>query len=296
MNVYEITEREIDEGELDEFLSVYFERDERSKHYFKRGYYNSRNQCIATKSYQSVITGFCVAWKQAFHPNCTYIAIACEERELFFKLLQQLEYKKNIDYPLQTSVWDPSSSLHNLYMVNNFKEVRKTIEPSLNLSDVFNAEEGTYPGLVKSFEDIKKDSELSRRIVELAKNTYESTHSINPPGIHSFDTWKSLVFEDDVNLKGSLAIIENDEVLAFAILHHSEVDNRIEFGWRGTANQEEIYLIKVITQLQIQYAKSQGYDYIDAEIDDTDCFAVEMYKHFPFSEAAPLVTYQKRSP
>jgi hypothetical protein len=79
------------------------------------------------------------------------------------------------------------------------------------------------------------------------------------------------------------------------LLHYSDSPNKFEFGWRGTRHNADIELMLMLTAHQVNFAEKNGINSIEAEVDSTDNFSIEMLKFFPFSPSPSLLTFQKRS-
>ncbi len=52
------------------------------------------------------------------------------------KLLGKIESLETIDLPLQTSIWETSVNIKELYDKNGFKEIRRTYMPTLQVYDL----------------------------------------------------------------------------------------------------------------------------------------------------------------
>ncbi|MBP3951792.1 hypothetical protein [Bacillus suaedae] len=148
---------------------------------------------------------------------------------------------------------------------------------------------------IETLDCIRKDEHLKKKLTSLVKETYEATHRDNPPRKNDLHAWENLIFSKDTLVNHSyIAISENKEILAFALLHEGEEDNTLEFGWRGTKGETDLNLIILLTAIQIRSTKIGGYKYIVGEIDTTDVYSKEMFRKFPFSPSPSLITYQKR--
>ena len=263
---------------------------------------SKKHICMYEAYENGEIVGLLTAWESDFHPYCTYFSIALKPF-LNFKaeamLLESLEKTQDIYYPLQTSIWETSYRLKTFYEGNEFKEKRKTYMPILNSIKVdVNLVFGDVlaPDLIiRDFDSIKNNELLRSELIKLVKENYSKTHSINPVGEHDLNKWEKLIFNHETILKGSYFAKKDDDIIAYSLLHFSEAPYMYEFGWRGTREQAEIRIMLLLTALQVNFAADNSVDMIEAEVDSTDHFAIEMLKFFPFSPASALLTFQKKA-
>jgi hypothetical protein len=293
----------ITEVQMNELLQSCFGEVEHSVDYHLRGFTSPNQVCSVASKLDDNLIGSAIAWKMKFHPYCTYISITAHpfyEDEVNDNLLKYMESYKDIQFPLQTTVWESASSLIRILKEKDFKEVRRTNITTLNISLVPPMEElirkfqlEPHLNKVKSLQDIASNEDLKAKVVHLAWETYKNTHTINPLGVHDLDVWEKMVFGEDTILEGSYIIVENSDIIAFALLHNSDEYNQLEFGWRGVQNHAASHLIILLTVNQVKYAQRMGTRVLEAEIDDTDPYSMEMLKCFPFSPSPTLLTFQK---
>jgi hypothetical protein len=285
-----------------ELLSSCFGHDEGIKQYFMQGLHSPNNLCSIAAKKGELLVGLAVAWRKSFHPYCTYISITAYplfRDGLKILLLTHLEAYEETIFPLQTSIWETSYDLKSFYEKNGFKEIRRTYTTTLPVSIV--PERRTIihhlqlmeQPTVKNFTELYSNEEIKTNLVKLVKDSYEKTHIANPLGVHDLKTWEQLVLGKETILEGSYVVINGNEVVAFSMLHDSDTPEKLEFGWRGTKEDIDSNLIVLLTSYQIEYAKHQGFELIEGEIDTTDPFSLEMLKHFPFSPSPAFITYQK---
>jgi len=287
---------------LKDLLSKWVENDEFTQTHFLRGVKSKNNFCTYEAYEEGRLVGLLTAWTSDFHPYCTYFSIATNpflDNKVEALLLQSLYKTPGIRFPLQTLIWETSYRLKTFFEDNEFVVIRRTYMPMLRSSkieinqvfaDVLAAHELT----IKNLNSIKDNELLKFELTSLVKENYSRTHSKNPVGELDLLKWEKLIFNDETNLKGSYIALKDNEIIAYSLLHFSETPNMFEFGWRGTRNYMDIRVMLMLTSLQVNFAAENGVDFIEAEIDSTDHFAIEMLKFFPFSSAPALLTFQKK--
>ncbi|CAG9622069.1 hypothetical protein [Sutcliffiella rhizosphaerae] len=285
---------------LKEVLSKWLGDDTFSQQYFLRGL-NTKHRLCTYEAYESEkLVGLITAWNSEFHPYCTYFAMVTEAHmgyEIETVLVNALLNVEKIKFPLQTSIWESSYRLKSFYEQSEFLEVRRTYMPSLMVSKV--DIEGIFPEFnqqdiyIKDMKSIGNQQELIIQLINLVKKNYEVSHTINPVSVQSFETWKKLIFNKDLIEDGSYIVLKDNEIHAYSLLHYSNTPNKLDFGWRGTKNNNDMRLMLMLTALQINYAEKKGIHTIEAEVDSTDKFSIEMLKFFPFSPTPSLLTFQK---
>lgn len=282
-------------------LSLCFSNDIHSKSFFERGWKSSNKIGTYIALYKYDVIGAITTWKTKFHPNCTYMSLVIHplyrNNGVENQLLKYVE-KQDISYPLQTSVWETNYFLKNYYAESGFKEIRRTYLSLLPIKKIQDLEvslikEYSQTSIsIKSLNEINEDESLKKKLILLAKETYEVNHRDNPPGINDLQTWEKLIFNNDTLMESSyIAISEDSDILAYALLHEGE-NNILEFGWRGTKSIINSNLLILLSAIQIRDAKAKGYEYIEGEIDTTDPYSIEIFKVFPFSPSPSLITYQ----
>lgn len=256
------------------------------------------NICTFTAYNEDNMIGLLTAWKNNFHPYCTYFALAINPvygNEIAHKLLHCIE--DNVIHPIQTTVWETSYFLKSFYEQAGFKEIRRTYMPRLNVAPIniqtYNNQLKPTQGFIYSLKDIEANHDLRSKLIHLVRDTYKKTHTANPVGTIDENQWGKLIFEDDTILEASYVILSNDDIVGFALLHASDMPKTLEFGWRGTKNVVDRSALLTLCLNQIKYAKDNQYEFIDAEIDTTDPFQIELMKHLPFAPAPTLITFQK---
>ncbi|WP_029191053.1 hypothetical protein [Ornithinibacillus scapharcae] len=99
--------------------------------------------------------------------------------------------------------------------------------------------------------------------------------------------------EDLIEEGSYLYLNDNNEILAYSLLHHSEIEDRVEFGWKGSNHISNKEKINLLVELQINFAKRKGFRLLEGEFDDMDAYAMEVLNHFSFPRDTVLLTYQK---
>ncbi|MGD6777034.1 GNAT family acetyltransferase [Sutcliffiella horikoshii] len=286
---------------IKEVLYNWLGDDEFSCHYFLRGLKNKNTICTYAAYEKEKLVGLITAWNSEIHPYCTYFSMVTGPHiryDIEFELLNYLLNTKKIKQPLQTSIWETSYRLKAFYEQNEFLEVRRTYTPSLNVSKVdleqiipqFN-QQGIS---IKDLGSIADHQALKFQLINLVKENYEKAHIVNPVSNQSNDWWERQIFNTDLIENGSYILIIDSEIYAYSLLHHSNTPDKYEFGWRGTRYDVDIRLMLMLTAHQINFAEKNGIKFIEAEVDSTDNFSIEMLKFFPFSPAPALLTFQKK--
>lgn len=285
---------------IKEILSNWVWDDDFSYRYFLRGI-NSKNNICTYEAYDNeMLIGLITAWKSEFHPYCTYFAMVTKPHiglEIESILIEALYNFKEIELPLQTSFWESSYRVKSFYEEIGFFEVRRTYSPLLKTSNIdYKQVFPEFNGLdifIQDLNIIGNNKELKFKLIDLVRENYEKAHTVNPVGVHSIQKWEELIFNEDTVPSGSYIILKDNEIQAYSLLHYSNIPNQFEFGWRGTRENTDLRLMLMLTASQINFAIENGVKYIEAEVDTTDYFSLEMLKFFPFSPAPSLLTVQK---
>ena len=293
-----------DKEKIEAIISAFTEN-RHSVEYFMRGIQRNIPICCFEAYDEREIVGVITAWRTHFHPYCTYFSVIVNplysHEQVEMKLLQHVRSFQGVLLPLQTSVWETDHRLRSFYEQAGFEEIRRTYSPSLklhslsisngDLTDIERAEHLT----VRSLDEVMNNAELKSQLIILVRDTYQKTHTANPVGIVDLDYWEELIFAEDILLEGSYMALNGCEIKSFALLHESSDATKLELGWRGIRDQSDMRILLMLTANQISYAKDSGYTYLDAEIDTTDPYALEILGCFPFAPSPALITYQLRS-
>ena len=286
---------------IEGFLSECLRNDALTYNYLLRGLKSNNNVCTYEAYENERLVGVITAWKTEFHPYCTYFSMATELQfnyEIESLLIESLYNIKGIEYPLQTSVWETAYRHKTFFEKNEFTEIRRTYMPVIRsfIVDVKKAFADilTQDLTVIDFKCIKNNQNLKISLINLIKENYSKIHAENPLGEHNQDKWEKLIFNEDVVQEGSYIVLINDEIIAYSLLHYSDTSSKYEFGWRGTSEKADISFVLLLTAHQLNFAEANGVEFIEAEVDTTDYFSIEMLKFFPFSPAPTLLTLQRR--
>ncbi|WP_042149531.1 hypothetical protein [Paucisalibacillus sp. EB02] len=251
--------------------------------------------CAFTSYHQTEMIGFLVSWKSSFHPFCTYFDVIHHPNHTtcIGELMEKLEENlKEEDYPLQTGVHE-NSFLDNYYREKNFDLIRKTYLPTIHLpyQGITSREPTNFE--IRTLEDILPGQ--MEQLVRLVKRIYEETHLVNPVAEFELDRWKGLIFAEDLIRQGSYVLVDKkEEIISYSLLHASESNGTVEFGWKGTRDRSEIETINLLVSSQIEYGKRKGYKKLEGEFDTTDPYALEVLNHFGFPKSPVWITYQKK--
>lgn len=246
--------------------------------------------------------GFCSIWKNSFHPESLYFIIFVEpkyQRKGIGTLLYQHILSINKDYKyLQSSIWKSGNAGEYFLLNKNFRLFRETVEPSLNTfeTDTSFIDSADYHKVnsyeIKSLSHVEFDNEYLD-FLGLVKDCYREAHLDNPVGDISMETWRRLV-ETDLIPEGSYIVKSAEKIIAFALLHELD-DSSYDLGWRGVHANYDLEMnniTKSLTYKQIEYAKRNNIEYLNAEIDTTDKWSMVMLNELPFKEADKWLTYQ----
>lgn len=261
-----------------------------------------RMRCGFSAFDKNKLIGAVFAWKNDFHPQCTYFRLVIspeyKTEKIAGLLLSKIQGQDAVNYPLQTSIWETNAGLSEFYKVNGFEKIRKTFIPRLVLSDVEKFKSIKNDNIdysVKTVAEIITDYDLMEKLVQLVKRVYEQTHTANPVAEMSLDKWKSLILSEDTLTDGSYSYIDSTsgDILAFSLLHESDSSDTVELGWSGSTNHSSIELIPQLILQQIIFAEEKEYKYMEGEFDTTSKFAMEVLRTIPFPSSAAWVTFQK---
>ncbi|UNL83319.1 GNAT family N-acetyltransferase [Priestia koreensis] len=243
------------------------------------------------------LAGIVFSWSNSFHPFCTYIRILCHpcyrHLQVEEKLVEKALDNRKDSLPLQTSIWETSVSLKELYTKKGFKEIRRTYMTTLKVAHVvehpFDRSENAE---LKTLADIEANKHLTDELAGLVKRHYEETHLDNPVAHFSVSEWKDMIFADDVMKNGSYVLVDQSErhIAAYSFLHEGSQENFVELGWFGASDDEA--LILPIIQQQILDSLNNGIELITGEFDTTSTYAMNVLKHFPFAPSPTWITYR----
>lgn len=248
--------------------------------------------------FENQLVGILIAWKNEFHPYCTYLRLLSNplfsndiEEKLLSKVEREIEY-----FPLQMSIWETSTKLQGVLERSGFKEIRRTYMPTLNVSDIknvvtLNTKENQN---IKSLGEIVCNEKLIEKLTRIVKKNYQQAHLANPVAERSIETWKKMILSKDIIQNGSYVYLDNEKnIIAYSFLHESDKKSAFELGWCGSSDsQTRSYIIHLVKR-QIRYAINHDIHSIIGEFDTTDLNAMEILKQFPFLPCPTWITYQK---
>lgn len=247
------------------------------------------------------LIGVTVAWTNSFHPHCTYFRILSnpfyKRSGVEEKLLSTIKEVEIIVCPLQTSIWETSVSLREMYEKNGFDEIRRTYMPTLKVADVkdylpsYNKKD-----VIKTLAEVLTNEVLSEKLMRIVKRNYEKTHVVNPVAENEWQDWEKRILSDDVVLDGSYVYLDADEkgILAYSFLHESDTNDTLELGWCGVSDNQNKSLISRLIYDQIRYAIKHNILFILGEFDTTDEYALEVLNSIPFAPCPTWITYRKQ--
>jgi len=248
------------------------------------------------------IIGTVFAWRSTFHSACVYFRIFITPSPLAHsvshKLLETLMNflkREQLDHlPLQTSLWETSVGLRDVYETYGLIEMRKTYEPILEVKRIQLPSFVKNNSYIKTVEDIATHDVLKEQLIQQIEKNYRLTHLDNPvsPTIGK-DVWESLIFADDLIAAGSYVYVDEptNEIVAYSLLHASEEKDTFELGWCGGKNKGDERFILTLIQHQIAYAQKSGIHNLLGEFDTTDEAAMLVLESFPFAPCPVWITY-----
>lgn len=247
---------------------------------------------------ENQLVGILVAWKNEFHPYCTYLrilGIPQFNNDIEEKLLSKVEREIEC-FPLQISIWETSTKLLGVLERSGFKEIRRTYMPTLNVSDIknvvtLNIQENQN---IQSLAEIVSNDELIEKLTRVVKRNYQHSHLANPVAERSLETWKEMILSKDMILNGSYVYLDEEKnIIAYSFLHESDKKGSCELGWCGLNNSPNKSYIIHLVKRQIRYSIDHDIHFIIGEFDTTDLYAMEVLKQFPFGSCPTWITYQK---
>src|SRR5699024_675912 len=118
--------------------------------------------------------------------------------------------REQLDHlPLQTSLWETSVGLRDVYETYGLIEMRKTYEPILEVKRIQLPSFVKNNSYIKTVEDIATHDVLKEQLIQQIEKNYRLTHLDNPvsPTIGK-DVWESLIFADDLIAAGSYVYVD----------------------------------------------------------------------------------------
>lgn len=285
----------IDEEQFARLLHLCFEEE-----YLLSIVYSSKLKFAYSAFLNNKLIGIVIAWTSSFHPYCTYFRILSnplyKRLSIEEKLLSYVENLETINFPLQTSVWETSANLRDVYENNGFNEIRRTYMPKLKVTDV--KDDGPHKSekcVIRTLEEVISKPMLVEKLALVVKRNYEKTHLVNPVVEKGLEEWKEMILADDVVPNGSYIYlgIDEEDIIAYSFLHESDRKDTLELGWCGSFETQNKELIPQLTFQQIKYAIKHDIQFIMGEFDTTDKHAMEVLSTFPFTPCPTWITYQK---
>ncbi|MFF3102335.1 GNAT family acetyltransferase [Viridibacillus arvi] len=240
------------------------------------------------------LVGLIVTWKSKLHPNCLYFRVysnPASSQNVELQLIQYVKQNEMVKLPLQTSLWETTKKLMELYEQLDMNIIRKTYMPKLDLDQHFQVlDQSNYD--LKSLKDIMDNQQLMEQLTALVKRNYEETHLANPVADLSLKEWQQLY--DDAILEGSFLLCNpvNQNIIAYSFLHETEYETELEIGWSGVDQLGHLPLLHVLAYNQITFAKRNGYAALIGEFDTTSPYALEILKLFPYDTCPVWITFQ----
>ncbi|WP_391122214.1 hypothetical protein [Psychrobacillus sp. L3] len=276
---------EIDEEQIRELIEFCQED------YFLLGILKSTKLVFKHTAYiEGKLVGVIMAWKNDFHPYCTYFRLLANPLysswNIESKLIAKLG-KQNL--PLQTSIWETATNLKQFYESNGFKEIRRTYMPVLKVDAV--DLEIVDDCSIKTLKEILLNPTLKIKLLHFVRKTYEETHLDNPVAEKSLEEWEQLLV-DDVIVDGSFIYLDKLEqnIKAYSFLHESDQPYTLELGWCGSVKFD---FLQSLLLKQLHYAKEHNVEFLQGEFDTTSPYAMFSLGALPFEPCPTWITYQK---
>lgn len=239
-----------------------------------------------------------------FHPNSLYFNMIVDKEYRRNKIgTNMYEYIKSLSSGfsyLQSSFYETSLSGSCFLEELGFKLYRSTYEPQIDTSRIEIDKQRMEEYINKedleilSLSDMKSDNEL-KEVFELAKGCYTQSHLDNPVKEINVEMWGNIVKEDFI-AQGSFVLKKEKKVIAFALMHEND-ELGMDLGWRGVAEEYDSMRhesIKLLTNLQIGYAKESRKRILYLEIDSTDKWSLEMMSFLKLKKINRWLSYQKK--
>lgn len=213
----------------------------------------SRLELGYTAYYQNRLVGSLIVWKSHFHPNCVYFRIVNNPFYHLLNIEEQLLSKFNElsvkILPLQTSLWETSFNLIELYTRSGYNEIRRTYMPRLKIANLAKyIPNNCIENNIKSLAEVLTNETIISELTMLVKRNYEESHLANPVAILPIEQWQKMILAEDVILKGSFLYFDKEEkIIAYSFLHESDTDDSLELGWCGANQIEHKHLIPKLT-------------------------------------------------
>ncbi|MBK3496432.1 GNAT family acetyltransferase [Viridibacillus sp. YIM B01967] len=243
------------------------------------------------------LVGLFVSFKSKMHPYCYYFrlfSMPFVSQNVEQQLMQYVLQNEVLELPLQTSLWETSRKLMELYEQFDLKIIRKTYMPKLYVHQnfpPFPVHKSEYE--LRTLKDIVNNQFQMEQLLALVRRNYEETHLANPVADLSLKQWQQL-FADAI-LEGSFLLCNasDQSIVAYSFLHEAENDKDLELGWCGVDQLEQLSLLQILISKQITYANTNGYEALIGEFDTTSKYALEILKAFPFEPCPTWITFQR---
>lgn len=240
-----------------------------------------------------------------FHPNTLYFNMIVDKEYRRNKIgTNMYEYIKSLSSGfsyLQISFNETYSAGSHFLERLGFRLYRSTHEPQIDISkieidkqrikDYINKEDLE----VLALSDMKSDNDF-KGVFELAKDCYTQSHLDNPVKEADIGVWGDIIKEDFI-AQGSFVLKKEKRVIAFALMHEND-ELGVDLGWRGVVEEFDFIRhesIKILTNLQIAYAKKNRKRILYLEIDSTDKWSFEMMNFLKFKKIDRWLSYQKKA-
>jgi hypothetical protein len=253
------------------------------------------------------IVGVGSLWTNRMHPTTLYCGVISDPRyqgidsALYHRLIQLRG--RYATFPLQTAAWNTATPMIQFLQAEGFERDKCTYMPLIDLSQIHAAPDAaavqrcSAAGYrVVSLAALPSSADRMQRLGALAAAIYGATHPSNPPAPLDPTEWARLIYDDSLEVAGSVVVLREHEFAGLGLLHVHEQPDHLAIGWQGVAaayEQDEALIMPALISAEITYARQQGYRYLDAEIDTTDRWSMQLLSLIPTPPAEQWVTFRK---
>lgn len=233
------------------------------------------------------------------------VAPAFQGQGIGRRLLAALEAALRSPTGLQTVAAPDAAAPRRFLEASGFRPIRRTFTPTVDPRRLgpcaFDAGRPVPArfGLVRPLAEVAAGVAARRALGRLAHAIYARAHGRDPVAALPAAFWETAVFGPDLDVAGSLVLVDRQGPAALALMHHATGSAARALGWRGVANRRLAEAQAVVISLsarQIAHARVLGVDRLTAEVDDWDAPAMAMLGPLTFPAVIPAVTWRRDGP
>ena len=195
--------------------------------------------------------------------------------------------QKNHQNALITYDYAPQLLFNAIGQKNGFKLIRTTVEPQMPLIRALkNILIDTDLQMV-TLHEIKKDSVIMNRLVQVSFSDYQKNHLANPVAKIPLSEWSKTIFTDQLE-HAPLALIAAGQIKAYCF-SFEDVPQELTLGWMGAVKPN---LLDQLQQQLLNWAQAK-YQTLSGEFDSTGPLATRTYRKYAFNLCPVYETYLK---